>query len=99
MWTPTFSCSGLWPDRWAVSRYRSISGRKRRGSPLIGVLDLFDEMPEPRRRAHGTTVLVERGGKAVDTDLHSCFAPFISRLVPTASTLCQVGDAFSASPA
>src|SRR6516164_8965270 len=31
--------------------------------------------------ASRATVLVERGGDAVDTDLHSSFAPFISWLV------------------
>ena len=43
---------------------------KRVESDFIGVLDLFDEMPNARRRPHGATVFVERGGEAVETDLH-----------------------------
>ena len=44
MWTPTFRCSGLWPNRSAVLRYRSMSGRKpiyfSEATPVLPVRDL-----------------------------------------------------------
>ena len=37
---------------------------------VVGVFDLFDELPEAPRRTQGAAALVERGGEAVDADLH-----------------------------
>lgn len=45
---------------------------------FVGVFDLFDEIPEALRRAHGATARVERGGEAVNTQSAWRFATFIS---------------------
>ena len=37
---------------------------------LVGVLDLFDEIPQPLRRFHGEAGLVVRRGEAINSDLH-----------------------------
>ena len=37
---------------------------------LVRVLDLLDEVPQTVLRAHGQTAVVERGGEAVNADLH-----------------------------
>ena len=37
---------------------------------LVGVLDLFDEVAHPIRRADGKAGLVERRCEAIDADLH-----------------------------
>jgi hypothetical protein len=41
---------------------------------LIGVLDLFDQVPQPIRRVQRTPVLIERGSETVNSNLHQlCF--------------------------
>ena len=37
---------------------------------LIGVFDLLDEVSQTVLRAHGTAAVVERGGEAVNPNLH-----------------------------
>ena len=40
---------------------------------VVGVLDLLDQLPQPFGRIDGTAVLVERGGEAINPDLHGPF--------------------------